>query len=52
MFVNKLFCLSKLGLRRVVKIDFKTDKWKSDLALERIKNMVVLVARCTFLVLK
>ena len=35
MFVNS-FCLQKLGLRRVMKIDFKTDKWKSDRALEKI----------------
>ena len=30
--------LDKLGLRRVMKTDIKTDKWKSDRALERIKN--------------
>ena len=38
MFVNKLFCLHNLGLRRVIKIDSKTDKWKSDLALKKIEN--------------
>ena len=38
MFVNKSFCLHKLGFQRVMKIDSKTDKWKSDHALERIKN--------------
>ena len=45
MFVNKFFLFSKstqslhkLGFRRVMKIDSKTDKWKSDRGLERIKN--------------
>ena len=38
MFVNKLFCPYKLDFQRVMKIDSKTDKWKSDRALERLKN--------------
>ena len=31
-------CKQILGLRREIKIDSKTDKWKSDCASERIKN--------------
>ena len=30
--------LDKLGLQRAMKTDSKTDKWKSDRALARIKN--------------
>ena len=30
--------VDKLGFRRVMKIDSKNDKWKSNRALERIKN--------------
>ena len=33
-----VYTVHKLGLQRVIKIDSKTDKWKSDRALERIKN--------------
>ena len=42
MFVNNSFCLHELSFRRVMKFDFKTDKWKSDRALERIKNCLSL----------
>ena len=38
MFVNKLFLSTQIRFSRVMKIDSKTDKWKSDRALERIKN--------------
>ena len=38
MFVNKLLLFTKIRFTRVIKIHSKTDKWKSDRALKRIKN--------------
>ena len=35
---RQTLCLHKLSFRRVMKIGSKTDKWKSDRALERIKK--------------
>ena len=50
MFVNKLFLSTQIRFIKSDKIDSKIDKSKSDCALKRIKKMIVLVVRCTFLV--
>ena len=38
MFVNKFFLSTQIRFSKSDEIDSKTDKWKSDRALERIKN--------------
>ena len=38
MFVNKIFLSIQFRFSKSDENDFKIDKWKSDRALERIKN--------------
>ena len=41
MFVNKLFLSTQIRFSKSEKIDSKTDKWKLDRALERIKIIII-----------
>ena len=45
MFVNKLFLSTQIRFRRVMKIDSKTDKWKSNRAFKKNKKLIVLIVQ-------